>query len=126
MNNGERILLGVGLLGCATVIAYNCLSVPKLDVAVSNGPANTDSSMQNSHAESQPTAAELENELFLININTATAQELEALDKIGETLAQRIVEYREQNGPFVSVDDLTRVEGIGQDALEQLRDKLTV
>ena len=128
MNNAERILLGVGLLGCAAVIAYNCLSTPKLDAALSNVAQSKSSSVQSSSDKNQPTASQLEQELFVqrININTATAQELETLDEIGSTLAKRIVEYREQNGPFVSVDALSQVKGIGQETVDLLREQLTV
>jgi competence protein ComEA len=62
----------------------------------------------------------------LININTATATELEALSGIGEVLAATIVEYRTQNGPFASVDDLLDVSGIGPATLEEIRDQVTV
>jgi len=62
----------------------------------------------------------------LVNINTASATELETLSGIGEVLAGTIVEYREQNGPFVSVDDLLDVSGIGPATLEEIRDKVTV
>jgi comEA protein len=48
-----------------------------------------------------------------ININTATAAELQALDGIGEKLSQRIVDYREKNGPFESTEDIMNVSGIG-------------
>jgi len=61
-----------------------------------------------------------------ININRAEAWLLEALDGIGDTLAQRIVEYRESNGPFQSIDDLTDVSGIGSKTLENIRDEITV
>ncbi len=61
-----------------------------------------------------------------ININTATAAQLEALDGIGPVLAQRIVAYREQNGPFTTVDDLDAVPGIGPKRLAAIRDRCTV
>ena len=61
-----------------------------------------------------------------INLNTAEAWLLEALPGIGEVLAQRIVEYRNVNGPFQQVDDLKKVEGIGAAAVGKLRDKVTV
>ncbi|GAA2536717.1 hypothetical protein GCM10009860_16490 [Microbacterium mitrae] len=57
----------------------------------------------------------------LININAATAAELEELPRIGEALASRIVAWREENGPFRSVDDLGNVSGIGEKMLETLR-----
>jgi competence protein ComEA len=62
----------------------------------------------------------------LINVNTASATELEALSGIGEVLAATIVEYRTQNGPFASVDDLLDVSGIGPATLEEIRDQVTV
>jgi competence protein ComEA len=62
----------------------------------------------------------------LININTASATELEELSGIGEVLAATIVEYRTQNGPFVVVDDLLDVSGIGPATLEEIRDQVTV
>lgn len=61
----------------------------------------------------------------LINVNTASQQELESLPGIGEILAQRIVEYRTQNGPFRSPEDLLKVKGIGPKKLEALRDRIT-
>jgi competence protein ComEA len=62
----------------------------------------------------------------LININTASATELETLSGIGEVLSATIVEYRTQNGPFASVDDLLDVSGIGPATLEEIRDQVTV
>jgi competence protein ComEA len=62
----------------------------------------------------------------LLNINTASATELETLSGIGEVLAGTIVEYRDQNGPFATVDDLMDVSGIGPATLEEIRDQVTV
>jgi competence protein ComEA len=62
----------------------------------------------------------------LININTATIQELETLPRIGPAVAQRIVEYREASGPFPDVEALTNVSGIGPSTLDELRELITV
>lgn len=62
----------------------------------------------------------------LVNINTASATELEALPGVGPALASRIVEHRDLNGPFSSVDDLIMVSGIGPSKLEAIREKATV
>lgn len=62
----------------------------------------------------------------LINVNTADAATLETLDGIGEVLAGTIVQYREENGPFTSVDQLEEVPGIGPSTLEAIRDQVTV
>jgi len=61
-----------------------------------------------------------------VNINTATKDELIALQGIGPAKAQAILDYRKQNGPFKSVDDLKSVKGIGAKRLEKLRADLTV
>ena len=61
-----------------------------------------------------------------VNINTASASELEKLPGIGPALAQRIVEYRDSHGPFASVDALTDVPGIGKAKLEALREQAAV
>jgi competence protein ComEA len=62
----------------------------------------------------------------LINVNTADAATLEELSGIGEVLAQAIVSYREENGPFGTVDDLLDVSGIGDATLEDIRSEVTV
>lgn len=61
-----------------------------------------------------------------VNINTATAEELDALPGIGPVLAQRIIAYREANGPFKSVADIVNVPGIGSALLAKLKDLITV
>jgi competence protein ComEA len=61
-----------------------------------------------------------------INVNTASAEELTALPGIGPSYAQRIIEYREKNGPFRKVEDLLNVRGIGEKTLERIKDKVTV
>lgn len=63
---------------------------------------------------------------FPVNINTASKKELDALPGIGETLAQRIIDYRSANGPFSTVDELTKVKGIGAKTLEKLKPYATV
>ena len=61
-----------------------------------------------------------------IDINRAEPWLLEALPGIGEVLAQRIVDYRSQNGPFRMVEDLLNVSGIGSATLENMKDFITV
>jgi len=62
----------------------------------------------------------------IININTASAKELKSLPRIGPQTAQRIIECREENGPFTSVDELTSVRGIGPKTLDRLYPLITV
>lgn len=61
-----------------------------------------------------------------VDINTAGLEELQTLSGIGPTLAQRIIDYREANGPFASVDELVKVKGIGEATLEKFRDGAAV
>lgn len=62
----------------------------------------------------------------LININTASAEELDQLPGIGPAIAQRIVDYREANGPFRSVEEIKLVSGIGDKLFEKIKDLITV
>lgn len=62
----------------------------------------------------------------LLDLNTATLEQLQALPDIGPTRAQSILDYRAQNGPFQSVEELAAVEGIGAGLLEQLREHVCV
>ena len=61
-----------------------------------------------------------------VNINTADAAQLEALDGIGPTLAQRIVAYREEHGPFADIESIMDVNGIGEGIFETIRQQITV
>ena len=60
-----------------------------------------------------------------ININTASVQELENLPGVGKIIAQRILTYRRQNGPFKSSDDLLKIKGLGEKKLDQIKDRDT-
>jgi len=61
-----------------------------------------------------------------VNINTASIEELMTLKNVGEKYAERIVAYREKNGPFTNPEDITKVKGIGEKILAVNADKITV
>ena len=61
-----------------------------------------------------------------INLNTATAAQLEALPGVGPALAQRIVEYRQQSGGFKKIEELMNVRGIGETSFLKLKPLVTV
>ncbi len=73
------------------------------------------------YAQNQPKAG-----TGKININTASAAELQNLPRIGPKVAQRIVDYRTQNGPFKKIEDIMKVRGIGEKVFDQIKDLITV
>ncbi|MBP7707936.1 MAG: helix-hairpin-helix domain-containing protein [Candidatus Aminicenantes bacterium] len=61
-----------------------------------------------------------------VNINTAPASDLETLPRIGPKVAQRIVDFRTKNGNFKKVEEIMKVQGIGEKVYEQIKDLITV
>ena len=61
-----------------------------------------------------------------MNINQAKQSELETLPGIGEAMANRIIEYREQNGKFQKIEDLKNVKGIGEAKFNKIKELITV
>lgn len=61
-----------------------------------------------------------------VNINTADKTELDKLPGIGPTLAQRILDYREENGPFKNINDLKKVKGMSQSRFDKLKEMITI
>jgi competence protein ComEA len=61
-----------------------------------------------------------------VDLNTADTATLESVPGIGKSLSQRIVAFREKNGPFQTVDDLLKVQGVGEKSIQKLRPYLTV
>lgn len=61
-----------------------------------------------------------------VDVNTASATELEAIKGVGPAKAQAIVKYREENGPFASIEDLEKVPGIGAKSVEQMREQISL
>ncbi len=62
----------------------------------------------------------------LVNINTADAEKLATLKGIGQAMAQRIIDYREENGSFKSIDEIKNVRGIGEKKFDAFKDKITI
>jgi len=61
-----------------------------------------------------------------ININTASLTELQKLPRIGEKVAQRIIDFRKEHGPFNKIEELMKVQGIGEKTFNNLKDLITV
>ena len=104
------ILVGSGFWGVRRFAPAVFLGKPDL-IAVPN----------EEHSQSQTTETLAPSTPELLNINTASAEELQTLPNIGAQMAQRIVNYREQHGKFASMEALQNVKGIGAKALEKLR-----
>ena len=139
-NRNEQIILLIlcGVLIVGIVIRYldskdpdripdfevrkNAVEVPPREEAEVHqylSPAKADGKEDASEKKDSPAGE-------LIDINSATAKEFERLPRIGPQLAGRIVAYREENGAFKRIDDITKVRGIGSKTLERLRPHLTM
>ena len=118
----EKILLIVALILFAGIIFFNAFyksdaSIPSV-IYINE---NTEDTSKNKDDTSS------ENRTDKININTATEKELsENLSGIGESIAKRIVEYREHNGEFTNIEDIKNVSGIGDKMFENIRDSICV
>ena len=82
-------------------------------------PASTEAVQETASDTEAPT------ESGIVDINTATSEQLQTLPGIGPVLAQRIIDYREANGPFQSIGELINVTGIGEKKLESIWDLVT-
>lgn len=94
-------------------------TVPETTAEIASSTAEDDTTEADSPTESTTEYA------GLLNINTATHAELMTLPGIGEVLAQRIIDYREENGDFRAVEELLNVSGIGEKKLEGIIDLVT-
>lgn len=120
-HSGIWILFGICLV-CLSFLGgfYIGRNLGGGDVLVSAIPDNTTAPTefsQNTTAQTSPAG--------LLNINTATSEQLQELPGIGPALAQRIVAYRTANGPFSAPEELMNVSGIGAKRLEAIADLIT-
>ncbi|MGN1422504.1 MAG: helix-hairpin-helix domain-containing protein [Oscillospiraceae bacterium] len=81
---------------------------------------------QTAAVPAEPTEPTEQAQSDLINVNTASAEELMTLNGIGEVKAQAIIDYREENGGFSDIDELINVKGIGEKTLEKIRSSVTI
>jgi competence protein ComEA len=94
--------------------------------AQTTGDVQQQNAVQTAAVDSSQLPATNETGTVLININTASVEELSTLSNIGPARAALIVEYREQNGPFATIDDLVKVPKIGAKTLEANKASITV
>lgn len=107
--------------------AAEATSTPQPTAAPTAAPQAPSPSAEAAAAPSQEqTPEETDTIEGKININTASAEELESLDGIGEVLAQRIVDYRNEHGAFTSIEQIMNVSGIGEGRFGNIKDDITV
>jgi|GEM_PF-5301836 len=127
------VMFGLTLLFCAAMVIYNFITMPPfgqnstflvtsstISAAVStSSTVQTSPPIYASSFSSNPA-------IILINLNLSTNSELMTLPEIGQTLAQRIIDYRNANGNFKNIEDILNVSGIGQKTLDKIKDLICV
>ena len=75
---------------------------------------------------STPTSTSSPEQSAKINVNTADKQELEKITGVGPIIAQRIIDYRQSNGPFQTIEDIKKVNGIGNKTFEKMKNEIAI
>ena len=134
--NQDAIDAAGGLLSSANVDAINLaalltdgqqLNIPYLE---GQAPAEESTSLElpgssaNNEISTPESSSSTNGEL--ININTATLEELDSLPGIGPTIAQRIIDYRNENGPFSTIEEIMDVSGVGPATFDEIENMITV
>lgn len=120
-----------GLLTGANVDSINLAALlvdgEQLDIPFKDGQSadtTTDDTLVLPGVTNTPSTSDTNPDL--ININSATVEELDSLPGIGPTIAQRIVDYRTTNGPFQAIEDIMNVSGVGPSTFDNIKDLITI
>lgn len=134
LSTEEKVLAAIAGVFIVAVFVLNFLSLPSDNtINMEETPLLSTRSARASQAaassgasESRSTAGVQSKPVGKININTASKEELDLLPGIGEAKAQAIIDYREANGPFTSLEELMEVKGIGKATFDGLKDFITL
>ena len=113
------IMFGIIFIVFAGIIILSCYQWNRVD------ESNSDSTVSFEYVTVKKDNDSVPETDSLININTATAEELDRLPGIGAKKSEAIVEYRNNNGNFKTIDDIKNVPGIGDGIFEQIKDFIT-
>ena len=109
---------------CETIVVDNCAS--KEENTISNDEKNANTITNSSDDNSNNSNFSATNETKKININKATKDELTTIKGIGASKAENIIKYREENGPFKQIEDITKVSGLGESIFNKIKEFITV
>jgi competence protein ComEA len=128
---GSSFVIGSQFGSNSSNTATNTTSVETVPATQSSAIADIQQSLASPETSSENTSVTTQNNAApeqpgLISINNASLNQLDTLPGIGPAKAQAIIDYRIQNGPFVSIDSLTDVSGIGPATLEKIRPLVTL
>ena len=134
--NQDAIDAAGGLLSSANVDAINLAALlsdgQQLNIPYLEGQALAEESTSlelpgsSGNNETPTPESPLSTDGELININTATLEEFDSLPGIGPTIAQRIIDYRTENGPFSAIEELMDVSGVGPATFDEIKNLITV
>jgi len=117
LNNSEKTLLGIFFLLSSIVILYNLFYIPSLPSA---DIIKKEFVFQEEEEEKNKKDSER------ININNASLDELKKIPGVGESTAQKIIDYREQNGGFLYTSEIINVNGISEKKFNAMKDYITI
>lgn len=121
MTGGKRKAVVIVLFFLLCGIAYSAMqSKGMLEMGTETEPAAVLS------MTAEEVACKEQDSEWKININEAGQEELMMLEGIGEKISQRIIDYRQQNGPFLQIEDIMKVSGIGEKTFENIKNAITV
>ncbi|MBO5142915.1 MAG: helix-hairpin-helix domain-containing protein [Clostridia bacterium] len=130
MASGELLDADISKINLASIVKdEQKIYVPfkvieNTDVTTNSGYNQNANNNQNVTKDSQNVS--INNNSILVNINTASSEELQKLEGIGPSMAQKIINYRLEIGYFMAIEDIKKVSGIGESKFDKIKDNITI